>query len=442
MTDFRTHPVDPESRERLAAQSLRLEVLDTVDSGDDAVARFDAWLEADFRGFHAERPSAAALSAHREGLAYRRTTGVYDESRAAVDPVATVSSWVGELSVPGGRVAPAWAISSVTVAPTHKRRGIARALLEAELRTASALGVPIAMLTVSESVLYGRYGFAPAALATDWVVDVRRARPLAGVPTGWAIEFVSLEDAAAELGALHDRERAGRPGEIDVWPLRWWTVAALAPDQESDAKKLRAVVARDANGAVGGVALYKLSGGEDDFTKHTLAVVHLLGSPDAEAALWGYLLEVDLVGELTASLRSVDEPLRWMLNDFRAARVTSTDHLWLRVLDVPAALAARSYAAPGALALEVDDPLGFAAGTWLLKSDADGAGRVTLVDAPPAGTPALALSANELAALYLGGASAVVLARAGRVREATPGAAAAADALLRSAVTPHLSVWF
>lgn len=444
MTDYRLHPIDETSRARLAEQGLTLDVLDGLDTSEAAIARYDAWTQADARGFHGARLSKDALALQRSGVGDRRTTGVWDEStHNRLAPVATVNSWPTEVSVPGDRVITGWAISSVTVSPTHKRRGIARSLLEAELRTASALGVPVAMLTVSESTLYGRYGFGPAALATDWVIDPRRARPLRRASDAGRVEFVPLKDFRAEVQPLHERVRPTKPGEVAVWPTRWDQISALTVGQEVEATKLRAVRYLDAVGVVQGVAAYSVSGGEEDFTQHQVEVKYLLdATPEAYAALWSFVLELDLITEVRARLRSVDEPLRWMLADFRAAKVSTVEHEYLRVLDVPAAFEARGFEAAGSLALEVEDSHGFADGTWLIEADASGTATVRAVDEAPAGIPMLSLGVSELSTLYLGGVSAVTLAAAGRVHERAAGDAIAADALLRSPVPPHLSVWY
>ncbi|MGO4343795.1 GNAT family N-acetyltransferase, partial [Pedococcus sp. 2YAF34] len=132
-------------------------------------------------------------------------------------PVGTVNSWIAPLTVPGGAAVGSWAISNVTVAPTHRRRGIARALLGAELRTAHALGVPLAILTVSESVIYGRWGFGPATFATEWRVDTKRVRWVGPATTG----RLSFTEPAAYRETGRDVLRAvmaRRAGEIDQTP--------------------------------------------------------------------------------------------------------------------------------------------------------------------------------------------------------------------------------
>jgi predicted acetyltransferase len=439
---FQTAPEDPTSLANLAKQGLRYTVVDTTDP-----TAFGAWLNAEDRGFLQPAPSPAQLERSLRGLASRRTIGVYEAQAGDSDgPVATTNAWPGELTVPGStsehpRTLPSWAISGVTVAPTHRRRGIARNLLEGELRTAVALGLPMAMLTVTESTIYGRFGFAPAAFAADWTVDLRRVTWSGPAPSG-RVEFVSVADYRAQAPELYDRVRLTSAGEITTWPLRWDQLAGATDPESERTKSLRAVRSLDEAGVARGLALYHQSGGDEDFTQHTVTVDRLdAETPDAELALWRFLLELDLTVELKASLRRVEEPMRWRLGDFRAAKVSVWEHQYLRVLDVKTVFEARGYLNDGELALRVTDPLGFAEGAWLL-SVADGAARVTTATTPPDSTPALSLTVNELSAVYLGGVSVSTLVAAGRITELNPGAALAADALLRTDRAPWLSFWY
>ena len=429
-------PLDAVSADSLASQSLRLTLVDTADS-----AAFDAWLRADLRGFHSE-VADEQLATLRDAFAYRRTTAVYDDGIAEpASPVATVNSWTGELSVPGDRVVPAWAISSVTVAPTHRRRGIARALLEAELRTASAAGVPMAMLTVSESTLYERYGFGPAAFASDYRIDTSRVR-WSGPEHPGRIHLIGVDEYLARAPELFERTRVAEPGQMELWPLRWAEIARQHGDNATKARRVRAVRYDDVEGTPRGYAVYDVTGGDDDYTAH-VATLHFLLADGAEAyaALWRFVLELPLVRTVVAPLRSVDEPVRWMLGDWRAATATTADHLWLRVLDLPAAFAARGATVDGAIGLSIDDPSGLIAGDWRVEAR-DGAFTVARLPVPSPELPVVAMDAAALASLYLGGVSAVTLAAAGRVQERTDGAARAADSLLRSPRTPWLGVWF
>jgi predicted acetyltransferase len=446
-TDFTTHPADETSVANLAASGLRYSLVDTSDP-----AAFGAWHHAVDRGFLGPARTTEQLAPNVAGLAYRRTTGVYDDS--AIErpewPVATVDSWRAELTVPGSsieqpRTLSSWAISSVTVAPTHRRRGIARNLLEGELRTAAALGIPMAMLTVSESSIYGRFGFAPAAFVADWTIDTRRAKWIGPEASG-RVEFVSVARYREELPPLHERVRLASAGEIDVWPLRWDQLAGVNEPDSEQTRSLRAVRVSDESGATRGLALYRWSGGEPDFVQHTATLERLdAETPDAEAALWRFMLELDLTITLKASGRRVDEPVRWQIADFRSATVETWEHQYLRVLDVAAVFEARGYLAPGELVLDVRDPLGFAAGIWHVSAGEPGGSTpatVTRLDTIPARLPAIALTANELAAIYLGGVQVSTLVAAGRATELTPGAAVAADGVLRAERAPWLSVWY
>lgn len=437
--DFTTHPIAAETVERLAADGLRFGLVDTAD-----IAAFDAWLQADTRGFHGERFDAAKLAELREMFGRRRTTGVWDASSVERSlPIATVNSWPVPLTVPGARDVAAWAISSVTVAPTHRRRGIARALLETELRTASDLGVPVAVLTVSESTIYERFGFAPAVVTADLAIDTHRATWTGPVVDG-RVHFVPLDELKPWAESFFERERLAVPGAIQPWEHMWNRIIPTSGEGAEKNKALRGVRYHDENGEPQGFAVYTVKDTSDRFSHHTLELGYLQAATDeAYAGLWRYLLEVDLVHEITAPLRPLAEALPWMVSDFRAVRTRAvTDHLWVRVLDVRAALEARSYAAPGRFALRVTDPLGYAEGLFLLEVAADGRGRVTSIETVPDDAASLSLQAAGLGALYFGGVGAATLVAAGRIGEHTPGAAVALDASLRPAVTPWLSFWF
>jgi Predicted acetyltransferase involved in intracellular survival and related acetyltransferases len=472
--DFAAEPIDSTSADALAAEGLRLALVDTGDRDG-----FAAWYQADARGFYGPRMTDAQFQIRVERAAYRRTTGVWDAGSAdPLTPVATVSTWPTPLTVPASPTLPsedrserpfdglrdreqahrdqstaaagirtrtiaAWAISSVTVAPTHRRRGIARALLEAELRTAHRLGVPLAMLTASEATIYGRFGFAPAAFAADVTIETRRVR-WNGPATPGRLHFIGLDDLRTQGRAVYEAARRLTPGEIELDELLWEELIGTLGEGDADPKNLRAVRYDDERGIAQGFALYRLSGGETDFTKHTAHVLYLgMATDEAYAALWRYVLELDLIDTVEAPLRSVDEPVLRMIGDQRAARVRRGDHLWLRMLDVAATLTARGYAAPGRIAFDVTDPLGFADGCVLLTIDEDGRGSVDSITGDgPSEVARVALGVDDLAALYLGGTSAVTLARAGRVTELREGSADAVDAAFRSSRTPWLSTWF
>ncbi len=440
MTDYADLPIDPESHTALAADDLELGLVDQSDA-----AALKRWLQADARGFHDAEPGEKLLAAQALSVAGDRITAVLDPTAAdPATPVATVRCWPMDLTVPGGNL-PAWAISSVTVAPTHRRRGIARGLLTAELRTAHRLGLPMAMLTVSEATIYARYGFGPAANQAGYTIDTARARWARPAPTG-RLHLVAPETLLTDGPPVFARARAlpGAAGEVDRRD-NWWRNALdlMPPAPGASEHTLRAVRFDDPAGVPQGFALYRVALGPNAYPARLELADLVAATDDAYAALWRYLVDMDLVSEISAPLRTVAEPVRWQLGDPRALRKTDErDHLWLRILDLPVVLGRRVYSAPGSFHLTVGDDLGFADGEFRLTVDEHGRGEARAATGPAAADIRVSLSVADLATLYLGGTSAVTLARAGRLVEGSTDAAARLDAAFHTALPPHLSTWF
>ncbi|MEO8095846.1 MAG: sterol carrier protein domain-containing protein, partial [Pseudolysinimonas sp.] len=174
---------------------------------------------------------------------------------------------------------------------------------------------------------------------------------------------------------------------------------------------------------------------------HMLTVEHIITeTPDAYAALWRYLLQVPLVTKVKVEHQRIDEPVLWMITDWRAATVTLWEHQYLRILDVKASFEGRGYLTDGEIIFDVTDPYGFAAGRHKLTIQ-DGVGSIHKATAGDS-APTLTLGVTELSAMYLGGVHATTLVAAGRIAESASGAAALADGLLRSGTTPFLSIWY
>jgi len=428
--DARAVPVDAVSAERLSAQGLTYRTIDASSDADTA-----AFLRADARGFLAPEPSDESIAFDRGMLSERRNIGVFESGAdAAPLPVATVNSWATPLTVPGGEL-DMWAISSVTVAGTHRRRGVARALLEGELRAAASAGVPLAGLTVSEATIYGRYGFASALPMARVTVHTRRAGWAGGAPAG-RLEYIERSVLKENLAVLHEVARTQRAGEIPGWDGRWARFAGLSPASTAPAA-VRGVRYLDEAGGVRGVMAYTLTEVDHSF-RFELQVQHLTAvTPEALRALWGFALQHDLVDRVSADLRPLDDPIVWLVADRRGVEVVVHDHGWLRVLDVPAALGGRRYRSPLDVVFAVDDPLGFATGSWRLVVDPAGAATASAADGPAD----VVLDVAALSALFLGGATATQLAAAGRL-SATSAVAASLDDAFRTAEAPALSIWY
>ncbi|MCX6501016.1 MAG: GNAT family N-acetyltransferase [Microbacterium sp.] len=424
--------VDPESAARLAGTGLGLSVI--ANDGDD----FAGWHDAVRRGFLDTTATPAQRDATRDAWRSRRLLGVRDPSGPVPQwPVGTFSSWIGMLSVPGGEV-PSCAISSVTVAPTHRRRGIARAMMEGELRVAASLGVPVASLTASEAPLYGRYGFAAAASVAEVDIDIKRTGWAGPTPAG-RVDFITREGWRAVVPEVFERVRVARGGEFSMPDGHWDRFAGTRADAEHP-ERLRAVQVTDPSGVVRGAALYTVTENEADFTKSRVDVQSLItDGDDAYAALWRFFVELDLVQIVHAAELSIDEPLLWMLTDRRAATVTVYDHHYVRILDVPAALQARRYRRSGRILLVITDPLGIAEGRFVMTVDDDGTAVVVPAGARATATITVEAGIAELSALLLGQVSARVLAAAGRIRATD---AAAFDDVFRWDPPARLSYWY
>ena len=164
---------------------------------------------------------------------------------------------------------------------------------------------------------------------------------------------------------------------------------------------------------------------------------------DAAAAhrLWSFLLDLDLMATVESPMLAADDPLLLLLVDQRGAKPRLTDNVWVRLLDLPVALAGRRYSAPLDVVLDVTDTrLPANAGRWRLTTDergADGAWAASVVRSVD--DPDLTLDVRELGAAYLGGRSVAAQVSAGLVVERTAGAAQATAAAFAWPVAPVCS---
>jgi predicted acetyltransferase len=261
-------------------------------------------------------------------------------------------------------------------------------------------------------------------------------------PPGSDLQLLDRDEAAKVLPDLFERQRRGRPGEVSRSDGFWEEYFADTPGSH----RHRGSPLFYAVGADGYVA-YRAVEEPGEWGRARIVVEELRGTtPGAEAALWAFVLGVDLVDRITVLRRPVDEPMRWRLTDPRQLRVTAVeDRLHLRILDLPAAIAARAWRVPGRLVVDVTpaaQPVGGpdpVPGRWVIDAGPDGA------DCRPAGSgeaPDLALDVSALGSLYLGGYPASLLAAAGRVEELTAGALQSADRLFTTTPAPLTGTGF
>lgn len=370
--------------------------------------------------FTAELPYAEDLddedvAVARELVPLERTLAAFEGDRI----VATAASYAFDVSVPGG-TAPMAAVTAVAVLPTHRRRGLVSGVLRRQLSDLHERGEALACLWASEAPIYWRFGYGAASYAASLSIDrphtaFRRPPPASGV------RFVDVEEALASFPAVYERARRVRPG----MPARtepWWrTWLGHDSERQRRGQSRRFLVAID-----GGYLVYRLKEGWDGWVPDNhLEVEELVADhPDGEAALWRFCFDMDLVAKVTADRRPVDDVLPHLLADPRRLRRVEHDALWVRLVRLDEALAARTYAREATVVLHVTDATcPWNAGTW--QADLAPAGAVVRRSDR---APHVSLDIAELGAIYLGGQRLSQLHRAGRVVEHAAGAVAAVDA--------------
>lgn len=382
-------------------------------------------------------PSFGHPISQRELDRYRSEVRELDRTQAAFADgklVGTSGVLTLEVTIPGAGPVPMGGVTSVGVLATHRRRGLLRAMMRAMLDDCHARGEMLAGLGASEGSIYGRYGFGPATFQVRWELERVSARlSVAGGDPG-GLELVDAAAALAAWPVLHDRIRQTRVGQVSAYPGLWEGRAA----NSGGAKRF--VLHRDGAGTVDGAAIYRLPWSPDPGASGTVQVEWLeAASATAYTSLWMFLADQDLTKRVIAGKRPIDEPLRWQLADTRTLRVTRmSDDLWVRLVDVPGALAARSYQLAGSLVLEVTDSFcAWNEGRWLLEGGLEGAS-CTRTQAEPQ----LSLDAAALGSLYLGGTAPGPLARAGLLRELAPGTVGRAAAMFAQPDAPFNSIGF
>lgn len=413
--------------------------LDLDDESPENTARVNGWLDAIMRGFHQGR---ATDEFREKWLAAVRvdgstTRGVWEAASLPLSgevPVATFGHFVKTLNA-GAATIPAWMITDVTVAPTHRRRGLMRRLMTENLEDAVKSRVPVAVLTASEGAIYQRFGFGPATREARVRVDSTSRFRLRQLPDdGGRVVVVDPAVAWPTLSAVFEKHHAvtrgsvGRPTYYEAWLKGYdW-------DEQSEDRKQSLAVRFGPDGEADGFVAYAQKRPEDT---GEIEVRDMVASTDAaHLALWQFLADIDLAEAVTAPAPVVD-PLAHALVNHRVRRVTAVpDHLWVRILDVPAALEARPWFGEDRLVVRVLDDLGHADGTF---SIAAAQGRASV--APASDAPEVTLDVETLGTLYLGDITVDPLARAGRIT-GTDEAIRRFGAISDGSPSPHCNTHF
>jgi predicted acetyltransferase len=334
-----------------------------------------------------------------------------------------------EMSVPGALVRCS-GTTVVGVAPTHRRRGVLRAMMRAHLDDAHERSEPIAALWASEETIYGRFGYGAAAYAGEVRIPREYVDYVAPRESAGKIRIVDLDEALEKFPPLWEALAHVRPG-VFIRSPEWWERRALFDPAERRAgagPKRLALLERDGEPVAYAIYRHKM-GWQDGVSSGEVSVVEsIAGDPAALAEMWRYLLDIDWIATIASWLVPPDHPLFFVLAQARRMRYRMGDGLWVRLVDVGAALSARSYPEDGNLVFDVRDPFcPWNEGRWRLTG---GAAERTDAEAD------LALDVTVLGSAFLGGIRFAQLAQGGRVEELKPGAIERADGLFRHGLHP------
>jgi predicted acetyltransferase len=350
-----------------------------------------------------------------------------DRSFAAFDGdriVGTSAAITFRMVVPGGARVPTAGVTMVGVQPTHRRRGINTAMMAAILDQAAERGEPLAALFASEGAIYGRFGYGLAAFLGEFEAEAARMDYVRGVTVPGRVELVSKEEAMPIVSRVYDA--ALRPGGVERSDGFRDHVFSHVFHDERDKPWFYAVHVDD-GGEADAYAVYTM---KHEWPRSVpsgrIEVKESMASTaEGYAAIWRFLFDVDLVATVEAWNRPADDPLLHLVREPRRLRFGLCDGLWVRLLDVPAALEARRFAADGRVVVEVTSPFRPETdGRYELVVEG-GTGRCARSD----GMPDLVASVNVLGAAYLGGITFRELAWASQVEERTEGSLGRADAM-------------
>jgi predicted acetyltransferase len=393
---------------------------------------FNAWCDTMDIGFYMPQHRGEGPQRRGRYQDLSRVWGGFDGG----DVVGTLVSLDLRLTVPGRAQIPLDGISAVAVAATHRRQGLARRLMIAELNRAKERGDAMVALVAAEYPIYERFGFGPATEAAQWQVDARDLRFRRELPG--RIELIDPVAARFEAAALYDRVRETDVGMVSREGWRWDvdTGQFLRAGDASPQSALHAVC-RDDQGQIVGYAAYRFTerwtNQRPDNTLHAIALIAT--DPIYEARLWKYLADHDWVTQIIGpEFDRVDALWRDLLVDRRMAVPSNAwDFTWLRVLDPAAVLAARTYARADRIVLRVEDKDGYASGTYALQVDHDGTAVCSLTLEPAEVT----LPVDRLGSIYLGGFTAARLGALGLIEEHSPGAIDRLSSLFSIGIAPH-----
>ena len=375
--------------------------------------------------------SKAFLESRNRLVEPERSIAAFEEDSM----VGTAGAFRFNLKVPGADL-PAAGVTLVGVLPTHRRRGVLRALMKKQLEDCREWGETVAILWASEGAIYPNFGYGVASWHGLIEIDSDKAKMAEPTPPRGRSRLLSDEETLKVLPDVYERVRQQTPGMFSR-DQTWWEAHRLwdpEEEREGGGAMLKAVLEID--GRAEAYCLYRVkhAWADDGNPDSTLFVEEVMGTtPEATREIWEFIFGVDLVARIKYYFIEVDTPLRFLIGEVRRLRMKMADALFLRVVDVKPALEARSYAAPGSLVFKLDDQLcPWNAGTWKIEVAEGGRASVSQTNEEAE----IGLSARDLGAVYLGGVTFSELARALQISELKVGAAVRADLMFYTPQAP------
>jgi predicted acetyltransferase len=384
--------------------------------------RTEEFFAAVLRGFHDEYV-AETWEPHRKVFEPERSFGFQVDGRW----ISTCGAYSRILTVPGGSV-PVAAVTVVTVLPSYRRRGLLTEMMEHQLHDIQQRGdEPIALLWASEAAIYGRYGYGQASPRLHLSGRTKTTAFRSDVDLGsGSVGEVERDQAIPVIKQLHQRLLPDRVGALNR-DDNWWVVKWHDPERWRHGRSAyRFALHYERRGRPDGYVAFRVKMNWEESNPGAEVIIDELDAADAQAraALWRFVLDLDLVRSFRVDGAPIDEPLRYLVSNLRSVKAELEDGTYARLVDVPRALEARRYLSELDVIIGVDDPLLTRnAGSIRLQAGPDGASV-----ARSRRKPDLIMNVRELSAIYLGGTPLAALVRAGLVTERTKGAALATAA--------------
>lgn len=413
------------SRDQLARPTDGIEIRPITD--DEVEALCDAVVRGFGDDSDKEFPDRV-----RRSMPLDRTLAAFD----GPDIVGTFGEYPLQVTVPGGAQLDMAGTTFVTVRSTHRRRGLLRAMMTQHLETIASRGDMLAGLWASEAPIYGRFGYGLATHGLTIKLDAARV----DVPvrdTSMRIDPIAADQLNEIVGPLWNSVAKRQPGFLSRDSTRWELIAADPEAHRGGASARRHVVVRSGDDVVGYVSYRQRPGWEGPVATGGVEIEVLISADvAAHSALWNHLTTIDLFANISYWNVAVDDALMVLATDVRQVKRTMHDAGYIRILDLPGALQARTYEVDGSLTLQVNDEFGYADGTFSVEIS-NGKATVTPADAAADAGADLELSIEALGALYLGGSNAPQLAAAGKIM-GDHEMVAKLDRLMRTTTAP----WF